>query len=135
MISGLIQWVQSLTSLSRLRIQHYYKLWHRYSLDPVLLLLWVQASSCNSNWTPTPETSICCGCSHKNKKQTKKSPSILILIYYAEQKDKYFNYKPRIRKRYKSSLIHLPHFPVHNLDYRCHNTHAIFSLYYHDAIH
>ena len=36
-------------------------------------------SSCSSNWTPSMETSICCGCSPRKKKREKKKKKVLAL--------------------------------------------------------
>ena len=64
-------WVQSLASLSALRILHCHKLecrsqiWLRSGVTVAVM----QASSCNSDLTSSPGTSICCRCGCKKKKK------------------------------------------------------------------
>ena len=59
--------IQSLASLSGLRIQHYCELWCRLQtqLRSCISVAVVQASSCSSNLSPNLRTSICYGCSPK----------------------------------------------------------------------
>ena len=61
-------WVQSLASLSGLRIRHCCKLWCRLwmRLGSVMPVAVVQAGSCSSNLTASPKTSI--GVAIKRKK-------------------------------------------------------------------
>ena len=62
--------VRSLASFSGLRIQCCSELWCRPRTK--LRSGVVVAGSCSSDWTPSQETSICLGCSPKNKKKKKR---------------------------------------------------------------
>ena len=63
--------VQSLASLSELRIQHCRELWYRSQTrhGPRISVTVAQACSCSSNSTPSLGTSICFGCGPKKKKK------------------------------------------------------------------
>ena len=71
--------VQSLASLSGLRIQHCRKLWCRSQtrLRSGVAMAVVQARGYGSYWTPRLGTSICCGC---GPKKTKKKIEIIECI-------------------------------------------------------
>ena len=64
-------WVQSLASLSGLRVQRSCELWCRSQTQlgarVAVAVLW--ASSCSSDSTPSLGTSLCLGCSPKGKKK------------------------------------------------------------------
>ena len=73
--------VQSLASLSGLRIQCCQELWCRLQaqLGSGIAVAVVLASSYSSDLTPSRETSICCGCGLKKTNKTKqksKKPSL-----------------------------------------------------------
>ena len=88
-------WVQSLASLSGLRIRHRHELWCRSQtrLRPHVAVAVAQAGSCSLNLTPSLGTSICHRCGHKKKKKilAQRRPNIkpdlkgdistLILVY------------------------------------------------------
>ena len=59
--------VQSLASLSRLRIRHYCDL-----LVSGIAVVWRRLVSYSSDWTPSLRTSICCGCGPNKAKKTNK---------------------------------------------------------------
>ena len=63
--------VQSLASISGLRIQCYYKLWHSLQmwLRPHVAVAVVQACSCRSSVTPSPGTYISHRWCHKKKEK------------------------------------------------------------------
>ena len=63
--------VQSLVSLSGLRIWHCCELWCRRGLDP--MLLWHRPVAAATIWPPSLGTSICLGCGLK-KQKTNKTP-------------------------------------------------------------
>ena len=74
--------VQSLASLSGLRIWCCHELWCRLQtqLGSCVAVTVVYASSFSSDWTPSLGTSICSRCSPKktkDKKKKRKEPSIL----------------------------------------------------------
>ena len=71
-LGNLRLWVQSLASLSGLRIRHCHKLWCRSQmrLGSGVAVALGQAGSCSSNWTPSLGTSTYHRCGPK--KQTKK---------------------------------------------------------------
>ena len=75
--------VQSLASLSGLRIQHCLELW--CGLQMLLGSGVAVAGSCSSSSTPSLGTSICCGCSPKKQKKKPKTRNtetdILPLVY------------------------------------------------------
>ena len=77
-IMSVRMWVQSLSSLSGLRIWHSWKLQHRsqMQLGSGVAIAVVQACSCSSNSTPSLGTSICCRCSHKRKKRRGGGPNL-----------------------------------------------------------
>ena len=62
--------IQSLASLSGLRVQHYHELWYRSQmrLGSGIAVAVVQGSSYSSNLTPSLQTSICSRCSPKKTK-------------------------------------------------------------------
>ena len=75
--------VQSLASLSGLRIQHCRELWCRSQtwLESHIAVSVMEASSCSSDSTLSLETSICWGCGPKKQKTTKqKKPHIISLL-------------------------------------------------------
>ena len=65
--------VQSLASLSGLRIRCCRELWCRLQIQlrsgVAVAMVW--AGGYSSDWTPSLGTSMCCGCSPKTSKQTK----------------------------------------------------------------
>ena len=71
--------VQSLASLSGLRIWHCHKLWYRSQtrLRSHIAVALAQAGSYSSNSTPSLRTSICSWC---GPKKTKKKPKILVSL-------------------------------------------------------
>ena len=68
--------------LSGLRIRHCHELWRRpkMRLGSGVAVAVVQASSCNSNWTPGLGTSICRGRSPKKTKDKKKERKKMFLV-------------------------------------------------------
>ena len=68
-------WVQSLASLSELRIRHYRELWCRsqMGLRCGTAVAVAKASRCSSSWTPSLGTSICCGHGPRKDKKTKQT--------------------------------------------------------------
>ena len=72
--------VQSLASLSGLRIQPCHELWCRsqVQLGSGISLAVVQASSCSSKSTPSLGVSLCRGCGLK--KQTNKTVTLLVFL-------------------------------------------------------
>ena len=70
-----------LASLSGLRIQHCHKLHRRWQVQLRfgIVVVVAQASSCSSDWTPSPGTSICCRCGPK-KNETKQTNKIQSLV-------------------------------------------------------
>ena len=75
-------WVQSLASVSGLRIRHCHELWckSQTQLRSDVGVALAQAGSNSSNWTPSLGTSICCRYSPKKderqaNKQTNKTPN------------------------------------------------------------
>ena len=80
--------VQSLASLSRLRIQRCRELWWRPQTrlgSPVAVAV-AQAGSYNSNQTPSLGTSICRGCGPKKTKKKKKLTTSLNMFSIQYQK-------------------------------------------------
>ena len=67
-------WVQSLASISGLRMQHCCKLWCRLQmqLGSGVAMTVVQACSGSSNSTPSPGTSMCYRCGPKRKKEKER---------------------------------------------------------------
>ena len=65
--------VQSLTSLTRLRIPHCHELWcgSQMRLRSGIAVAVAQASCCSSNQTPSLGTSTCCECGPKKQKKKK----------------------------------------------------------------
>ena len=82
-------WVQSLASLSGLRIWHCQKMWCSLQmwLGSGVAVAVVQAGTCSSDLTPRPGNSICCRCGKRKKKKkikTKKSVMITyVFIFYS----------------------------------------------------
>ena len=72
--------VRSLALLSQLTIQCCSELWYRLQMQPGSGVAVAQASSCISNSTPSPETSMCCRCSPEKKKKARKRNYKLISL-------------------------------------------------------
>ena len=70
--------VQSLASLSELRIWHCCELWCRFQTWLGSLIAVAVAGSYSSNWTPSLGTSICHRCSPKKAKKKKKKIYLLL---------------------------------------------------------
>ena len=70
--------VRCLALLSGLRIKRCHKLWCRWQiwLGPSVGMALVWASSCSSDSTLNPATSICPRCTHKKKRKEKKKKNI-----------------------------------------------------------
>ena len=72
-------WVQSLASLSGLKIWHCRELWHRLQTQLGTDVAVAVAGSCSSDWIPSLGTSMCLKCGPKKQitKQKRHGPTVL----------------------------------------------------------
>ena len=110
-------WVQFLTSLSGLRIQHCCELWYSLKMWLRSGVAVVQTSSYSSDQTPSLGNSIYCGCSPKKSQKDKKKKKIhthtVMTLRFALQSDhgeiqvpiRHTSFKTKSRFPHSESII------------------------------
>ena len=102
-------WVQSLASLSGLRLWHCHELWYRsqMQLGSCVAVAVAQTNSCSSDWTLTLGTSIYHRCSPKKQKNKKWKKTLINADKYISRSTRYKTLLKTLRNEYIFIFINI----------------------------